>query len=315
MTPHTKPIADGAPPEDMPPIERPVLRMLGLLWHDKLVVIATCYLLAMIVFAIFGPTWLGEYAGKMNLRLRNLAPFSLDQGWLFVLGGDALGRPILARLAVASQNTLAIAGAAVPLALIVGGTLGLVAGYVAGFVGDVIMRLADILMSFPSLLLAVVVLYVLEPAVGNLIVVLAITRIPIYVRTTRAEVLEIRERLFVDAARALGAGGFRIVWHHIAPLATSTLITIATIDFAYVMLAESALSFLGIGIQPPESTWGLMVAQGRNYLGSAWWLAFWPGLMIMLTTLALNLLSSWARIAADPVQRWRVERPRDETNV
>ena len=89
----------------------------------------------------------------------------------------------------------------------------------------------------------------------------------------------------------------------------STLITIATIDFAYVMLAESALSFLGIGIQPPESTWGLMVAQGRNYLSSAWWLAFWPGLMIMLTTLALNLLSSWARIAADPVQRWRIERP------
>ena len=152
-------------------------------------------------------------------------------------------------------------------------------------------------------------LYVFEPGIGNLIAVLAITRLPIYIRTTRAEVLEIRERLFVDAARALGAGGARIALRHIAPLAGSTLITIATVDFAFVLLAESGLSFLGIGIQPPEITWGLMVAQGRNYLSSAWWLAFFPGLMIMLTTLALNLLSAWVRVAADPVQRWRLELP------
>jgi peptide/nickel transport system permease protein len=296
--------------EELPPVERPLVRMLSLLWQDKLALGAAIYLLALVFIAIFGPSLFGDIAGKMNLRLRNFAPFSFEQGWMFVLGGDALGRPILARLAVASQNTLAIAGAAVPLALIVGGTLGLIAGYVGRLVGEVIMRLADVLMSFPSLLLAVVVLYVLEPAVANLILVLAITRIPVYIRTTRSEVLEIRERLFVDAARALGAGGMRIAWRHVAPIAASTLITIATIDFAYVMLAESALSFLGIGIQPPESTWGLMVAQGRNYLSSAWWLAFWPGLMIMTTTLALNLLSSWARMATDPVQRWRIEHPR-----
>jgi peptide/nickel transport system permease protein len=162
-------------------------------------------------------------------------------------------------------------------------------------------------MSFPSLLLAVVVLYMFEPRVANLVLVLAITRIPIYLRTTRAEVLELRERMFVSAARVMGAGPVRVVWRHVVPLVVPTLITIATIDFAFVMLAESALSFLGIGIQPPEVTWGLMVAQGRNYLGLAWWLAFWPGLAIMLTTLALNLLSSWMRIATDPVQRWRLE--------
>ena len=145
-------------------------------------------------------------------------------------------------------------------------------------------------MSFPSLLLAVVVLYMFEPRVANLVLVLAITRVPIYLRTTRAEVLEIRERMFVAAARVMGAGGLRIVLRHIAPIVLPTLITVATVDFAFVMLAESALSFLGIGIQPPEITWGLMVAQGRNYLTIAWWLAFWPGLAIMLTTLALNLL-------------------------
>ena len=147
----------------------------------------------------------------------------------------------------------------------------------------------------------------LSPSVGNVILVLAVTRIPIYLRTTRAEVLEIKERMFVQAAQVMGASPSRIVFRHILPMVIPTLVTIATLDFAFVMLAESALSFLGIGIQPPEITWGLMVAQGKQYLANAWWLAFWPGLAIILTTLSLNLLSSWLRIALDPAQRWRLE--------
>jgi peptide/nickel transport system permease protein len=257
--------------------------------------------------AVFGPALLGEPANAMNLRGRNAPPFTLENGWLYLLGADALGRSILARMVVAAQNTMAVAAAAVAVAMTIGAVLGLIAGYAGGFVGNLIIRLADVIMSFPSLLLAVVVLYVFEPRVANLVLVLAVTRIPIYLRTTRAEVLELRERMFVSAARVMGAGPVRIVWRHVVPLVAPTLMTIATIDFAFVMLAESALSFLGIGIQPPEITWGLMVAQGRNYLATAWWLAFWPGLAIMLTTLALNLLSSWMRIATDPVQRWRLE--------
>jgi peptide/nickel transport system permease protein len=292
---------------ELPPLEHPLRRMFALLWRDKLALLAALYLLLMIFCALFGPWLLGDVATRMNLKLRNTPPLALEHGWLYVLGGDALGRSILARIIVASQNTLAIAASAVPLALLAGGTLGLIAGYAGGWLSHLIMRFADVLMSFPSLLLAVVVLYVFEPRVANLVVVLAITRMPVYIRTTRAETLEIRERLFVDAARALGADATRIVRKHIVPIVISTLITIATLDFAYVMLAESALSFLGLGIQPPEVTWGLMVAQGRNYLTSAWWLAFFPGLMIMLTTLALNLLSNWVRLAADPVQRWRLE--------
>jgi peptide/nickel transport system permease protein len=294
---------------DLPPLEHPLKRTLALLWQDKFALCAALYLIVMMLCAIFGPALLGDVATKMNLKLRNAPPLALEHGWLYLLGGDALGRSILARIVVASQNTLAIAASAVPLALLAGGTLGLIAGYAGGWLGHVIMRIADVLMSFPSLLLAVVVLYVFEPRVANLVLVLAITRMPVYIRTTRAEVLEIRERLFVDAARALGADGFRIVRKHIVPLVISTLITIATLDFAYVMLAESALSFLGIGIQPPQITWGLRVAPGRNYLASAWWLAFFPGLMIMLTTRALNLLSGWLRVATDPVQRWRLEVP------
>ena len=175
------------------------------------------------------------------------------------------------------------------------------------------MRLNDVLHAIPSLLLALAVLYVLQPSVRNLVLVLAFTRIPVYLRTTRAEVLEIRERMFVAAARVMGAGSLRIALRHVAPIVLPTLITVATLDFAFVMLAESALSFLGIGIQPPEITWGLMVAQGRNYLSVAWWLAFWPGLAIMLMTMALNLLSSWVRIATDPMQRWRLEVPGGRT--
>ncbi len=226
---------------------------------------------------------------------------------MYILGADALGRSMVARLIVASQNTMAIAASAVAFSMIVGGTLGLISGYSRSWISGAIMRFADIIMSFPSLLIAVVILYIFEPGVFNLVLVLGVTRMPIYMRTARAEVLEIRERLFVSAAYVMGASKFRLIGRHIAPLVLPTLTTIATLDFAFVMLGESALSFLGIGIQPPEITWGLMVAQGRNYLQSAWWLAFLPGLFIMFSTLSLNLLSGWVRIALDPVQRWRLE--------
>lgn len=223
------------------------------------------------------------------------------------MGADALGRPLFARIIVAAQNTLMVAAGAVILSSVIGTVLGLIAGFSSPRTGQIIMRLADVIMSFPSLLIAVIVLYVLGSSILNLMLVLAITRIPVYLRTTRAEVLEIRERMFVQAARVMGASSKRILFRHILPVVLPTLTTLATLDFAYVMLAESALSFLGIGIQPPEITWGLMISQGRQYLTNAWWLSFWPGLAIILTTMSLNLLSNWMRIALDPVQRWRLE--------
>ena len=294
----------------IPPPPSRGLRLLSLLWHDKFAFTGAVFVLVVVLFAIFGPWLLGDVATKMNLRMRNLPPFSIEKGWLFILGADALGRSILARIIVAGQNTIAVAAAAVFASMIIGGTLGMLAGFLGGWFGNVVMRLADMIMSFPSLLIAMIVLYMLEPRVGNLIIVLGITRMPIYIRTARAEVLEIRERMFVSAARVMGAGSWRIVGRHITPIVLPTLTTIAALDFAFVMLAESSLSFLGIGIQPPEISWGLMVSQGKNYLQIAWWLSFFPGLAIMLTALSLNLLSSWVRIALDPVQRWRLEMPK-----
>ncbi|MCO4318096.1 ABC transporter permease [Phyllobacterium sp. 21LDTY02-6] len=275
--------------------------------RDRLALAAAIFLVILAIATLAGPLLIGDMAAKLGLRQRNLPPFSLDHGWLYFLGADTLGRPILARLVVGAQNTLGIALAAVVTSMLVGGVLGLVAGYSERWYSQVIQRLADIIMSFPSLLLALIVLYTLGPSISNLIIVLALTRIPIYLRTTRAEVLELRERMFVSAAKSMGARPLRIVLRHIAPMALPTLLTIAAIDFATVILAESSLSFLGLGIQPPEFTWGAMVANGRGYLATAWWISFWPGLAILLTTLSLNLLSSWARTMADPQQRWRLQ--------
>ncbi|MBE3639807.1 ABC transporter permease [Mangrovicoccus algicola] len=282
-------------------------KAMRLLLADKPASCAAVFLIAMLLCALLGPILLEEVASKQNLRGRNAPPFLFDQSWTMWLGGDQLGRPLLARIIVAAANTIAIATGAVIASMTIGTLLGLAAGWSRGRAGQLIPRIADVIMSFPSLLLAVIVLYMLEPSVGNIILVLAITRIPVYLRTARAEVLEIRERMFVQAATVMGASTRRIVFRHILPVILPTLVTIATLDFAFVMLAESALSFLGIGIQPPEVTWGLMVAQGRPYLVTAWWLSFWPGLAIILTTLSLNLLSNWLRIALDPVQRWRLE--------
>lgn len=278
-----------------------------LLWRDKFAFCAAVFLLVIMFCAVFGPLLFGTEATQMNLRARNTPPFSLEMGWINVLGTDTLGRSILARIIVGSQNTIAIAGSAVLISMTIGSFLGLMAGFRGGRSGIVIMRMADIVMSFPSLLLALIVLYVLGANVVNVVLVLAITRIPLYLRTSRAEVLEIRERMFVTAARVMGARPRRLVWCHIAPLVVPTMITLATMDFAFVMLAESSLTFLGLGIQPPEITWGLMVAEGRAYLATAWWVSFWPGVAITLATMSLNLLSNWVRIATDPVQRWRLE--------
>ncbi len=289
---------------DEPPFWK---RMLRMLLADKFALGAAIFLLVVVVIALVGPSWLGDLATKQNLRGRNAAPFDFEKAWVWWMGADALGRPLLARIIVATQNTIMVAAGAVLISAVTGTVLGLIAGFSSPRVSQIIMRLADVIMSFPSLLIAVIVLYILGSSILNLMLVLAITRIPVYLRTTRAEVLEIRERMFVQAARVMGASGKRILFRHILPVVLPTLTTLATLDFAYVMLAESALSFLGIGIQPPEITWGLMISQGRQYLTNAWWLSFWPGLAIILTTMSLNLLSNWLRIALDPVQRWRLE--------
>lgn len=281
-----------------------------MLGRDKFAAASVAWFVILLLFIAIGPAFLNEQATHVDLTARN-APPGFSHGWQYVFGADSLGRPLMSRLMVGARNTLTIAATSVLLAVVTGAVLGMIAGYLGGWIGTVIMRFADVVSAFPSLLLALIVLYILEPHPLNLIIVLAITRISVYLRVTRAEVLEIRERVFVDAARALGGHNAHILRWHITPLVIPTLTTIVTVDFAAVMLIESALSFLGIGVQPPEITWGLMVAQGKNYLASAWWLSFVPGFVIMITALAANLISSWQRTLTDPAQRWRLERASD----
>ena len=236
----------------------------------------------------------GNLATQIDLDNSNQAPFTLAHGWANVLGTDPLGRSMLARLIVACRTTLSVAIPAVVISAVVGSLIGMWAGFYRGWRETVAMRVADVIMSFPSLLLAVVVLYVFSPSAANIVLVLAITRIPVYLRTARAESAELQSRLFVDAARTFGASATAIITRHVLPIVLPTLLTVATLDFCYVMLAESSLSFLGIGIQPPDVSWGLMVSQGRTYLHTAWWLSFFPGLAIVITTVSATILAAWA---------------------
>jgi peptide/nickel transport system permease protein len=281
---------------------------LHFLVRDPVALLAAFWLVMLVAFALFGPWMVGDAANSLNLRARAQPALTLENGWINVLGADALGRSILARIIVATRVTLGIALSSALLALLIGTLIGIWAGFVGGIVGRTIMQISDILQSFPSILLAMVVLYILSPSPVNLILVLTIGQLPVYIRVARAEVLELRERLFVDAARVIGARPRQIIRMHIAPMVAPTVINVVTIDFALIMLSESSLSFLGIGVQAPSITWGLMVSQGKDYLETAWWMAFFPGLMIMLTTLSINLLANWLRRMRDPRERWRFER-------
>ena len=265
---------------------------LGVLW-----------LTALVVIAIVGPAFVTDAANLQNLSLRFLPPFTLDEGWAYVLGADSLGRPMALQLVVGARTSLVVAVVTVAISALLGFAIGIVSGYFGGWVDTVLMRLADILHTIPSLLLALAVLYVLQPSIGNLILVLAITRIPVYLRTARAQTLELRQRVFVESARSIGSTDLRILTMDIAPMVGPTIRTLAMLEVANVLLAAASLSFLGVGLQRPDVDWGMMVADGRSYLSSAWWVTVLPGLTIVITALAANILSNWLRAVEDPAQR------------
>lgn len=263
--------------------------------------------IALIVFAatVGAEIWPHD-AYDQDLRMRNRPPMTPNEdgsGFRHVLGTDPLGRDIAARLMHGARVSLLVGISGVTLSGLFGSTLGVLAGYFRGRTDDVIMRLVDLQASFPGLLLALALLFVLGPGFFNLIIVLALTRWMIYARVARSMTLSYRESDFIDAAIVAGNTGSRTIRKHIVPNLKTSLLVLATLEVAAMILAESGLSFLGFGVQPPTPSWGLMVASGRDYLGSAWWLTTLPGLAILLTALSLNLFANALGALTDPVRR------------
>jgi peptide/nickel transport system permease protein len=269
---------------------------------SPMVVASAIWLAIIVVLAIIGPTLIAERANLQDLSLRFLAPFQLSRGFEFILGADSLGRPILLQLIMGAQTSMIIALFAVGGSSLIGCAIGLVAGYFGGWVDNALLRIADILHTVPSILLALVVLFILDPSVLNVIIVLGITRIPVYLRTARAQTVEIKERTFVEVARSMGASHWRIMTKEIAPLVFPTIRTLAVLEVAMVILAAASLTFLGIGLQRPDVDWGMMVADGKTYLKTAWFVAVLPGVVIVLTALSASILSNWLRAVEDPTQ-------------
>jgi len=216
------------------------------------------------------------------------------------LGTDQLGRDILSRILYGSQVTLLVAAAAVLLGGVVGVGLGILAGYAGGWTDRILMRVVDMQLAVPLMLLALLVVATLGPSLQNIVLVLALTCWVRYARIVRGQVLALRDREFMLAVRAAGAGPVRAMLRHILPNVLTPVLVVGTLELARVILLEAALSFLGLGVQPPFPSWGRMLAEGRNYMASAWWIAAFPGLAIMLTVLAVNLLGDWLRDHFDP---------------
>ena len=251
--------------------------------------------------ALFAP-WLVPFDPlEQDISQRLRAPGWQDaSGRVHLLGTDHLGRDILARIFHGSRVALVVGLAAVAISGVLGMTIGLVSGYFGGRIDDLFMRLADIQLAFPFILLAIAVIGVLGPSLRNIIVVIGVSSWVVYARVVRAEVLSLREREFVQAAIALGGRDGRILFRHVLPNVFSPWLVVATLDMARVIVVESALSFLGLGVQPPTPTWGGMLADGRVYLSTAWWLATFPGLAILLTVLGINLFGDGLRDTLDP---------------
>lgn len=234
--------------------------------------------------------------------LDNLMPPGSEamSGGTFLLGTDANGRDVLSVIMHGARVSLTVGFVSVAIAGLIGTALGLVAGYFQGIVDEIIMRLVDVQLAFPFILLALIIMFILGPGLVNVIAVLIVTTWPLYARVARAEALRLRRADYVQAARTMGARDLRILTRHVLPNALTPLLVVASAAVPQMIVLEAALSFLGVGMPPSTPSWGGLLASGRAYLAQAWWVATFPGLAIMVTVLGINIIGDWLRDRLDP---------------
>ena len=265
------------------------------LLRSKSALIGGTVLLAIVLAALLAPL-ISPYDPIKTSQRTSLEAPSLAH----LMGTDRFGRDVLTRVLWGGRLSLPVGFVSVVIAAVVGVALGLIAGYYGGRLDAVIMRFVDLLLAFPGILLALAIVAVLGASLLNLMIAVGIASIPDYVRITRGTVLSVKEREFILAARTVGIRDSAIILRHILPNVLAPLIVLATLGMAAAIITASALSFLGLGIKPPTPEWGNMLAEGREFLQHAWWVAFFPGLAIMLTVFAINLLGDGLRDALDP---------------
>ena len=258
-------------------------------------------ILALVVGGVFAPWIAPQDPIFTNLRDRNVPPMWMEGGSSkHILGADPLGRDLLSRVIHGARVSLLVVGVSVGAGLAVGVTGGLIAGYYGGLIDELIMRMADVSRAVPYILIALVVAIVFGQRLEVILGILAFATWPVFARQVRAEVLVLKELDYVALARVAGASDRRIMVRHILPGVINTITVIATLQVGSLILTEAILSFLGAGIPPPTAAWGLMIAEGQDYLTDAWWVSVFPGIAIVLTVMGLNFMGDWLRDHFDP---------------
>jgi peptide/nickel transport system permease protein len=270
----------------------------------RLPVVSIGIIAAFVLVAILAPLLSPADPYEQSLRLRFRPPVWEERGsWAHPLGTDRLGRDLLTRIVWGSRISLAVGACAVLLASSIGAAVGLVAGYYGGRVDATLMRVTDATLSFPVILLALILAVTVGPSFGNVVIAISVILWARYARVVRGQVLTLMTLDFIAQARIAGAGAWRIITRHLLPNTLNTLVVLITLQVGYVIIVEASLSFLGAGIPPPTPAWGSMIAEGRDFVTSAWWVSFFPGLAILLVVLAFNLLGDWLRDTLDPKLR------------
>jgi len=284
--------------KEVQPIASEINYSLHLIRSHPLAMAGLMIISALVLAAILAPWLAPRDPLYVDLPNKLLSP-SFDH----IFGTDDLGRDIFSRVIAGSRISLRIAITVVAFAFILGTTLGIFAGFYGGAIDEVIMRITDMFLSIPSLILALVIAAALGPSLYNVMLSLCVTWWPWYTRLARGEALSAREKQYVEAARMVGTSDFRLVFRHILPNCLAPVIVNASMDMGFVILTAAGLSFIGLGAQPPSPEWGAMLSLGRTYLREAWWIATFPGLAILITVLGFNLLGDGLRDILDPKLR------------